>query len=285
MNKFKLFINHLYSFISLFKWLIIQIKNEDFINYIKYNKLNENIIILGSGPSLTDDLLKIKHISNSKFLAVNDFINSALFNELKPHYYVLADPGYFDKNCDNILVQGTIKLLHNIDYNLELYIPFVYKDIFLKNNPHIIKNKFLIIKPFHTNEYCGFEKVNHFLYEFGLSMPLAQNILIAAIFISINLGYKSVYLLGADHSWLYDLRVNEFNQVCQFKRHFYKSNENNQLTLFLKSPNETFKMHEILLILSRTFHGYHKLEKYSKKRNTKVINVTTNSYIDAFERF
>ena len=285
MNNFKSIKNFIVNFLNLIRWFFIQVKNENFVNYISSSNNENNIVVLGSGPSLFEDLGRIENLDNCKYLAVNDFITSKLFCELKPNYYVLADPGYFDKDCDNILVVKTINLLSKVEFQVQLFIPFIYYKMFIKNNPNILDNNYLRISPFHTNEYYGFERVNFFLYKAGLSMPLVQNILIAAVFISINLGYKNVYLLGADHSWLYDLRVNLDNRVCQYKRHFYNSEESNQMEPFFKSPGVTYKMHEILVVLSRTFYGYLKLENYSKKRNARVINVTKNSYIDAFERF
>ena len=51
-------------------------------------------------------------------------------------------------------------------------------------------------------------------------MPFSQNVLVAAIYISLNLGYKNIYLLGADHSWAHDVSVNDDNQLCLNDRHF-----------------------------------------------------------------
>ena len=44
------------------------------------------------------------------------------------------------------------------------------------------------------------------------------------------------------------------------------------------------KLHEMLTKFVFTFQGYHILEKYSRQKKIKIINVTSNSYIDAFER-
>ncbi len=269
-----------------FKWLLLQIKNENFKNHFSNITVgaNQSIAILGNGPSLNKDIEKLNKKDIDNYIAVNDFISSTLFNTVKPKYYILADPAYFDPNINNKNIEETLSLLCEIDYELFLFIPFTYFKIFSKNNPISISNKNLIVIPFHTNEYKGFECVRFYLYKAGLSMPKVQNVIIPAIFNSINMGYKSVYLLGVDHSWITDLRVDKNNNVCTIVRRFYDNNPDNTLTPFLKITKEPYKMHEILTDLSYTFKGYHILEKYSKTQKCKIYNLTIDSFIDAFEK-
>lgn len=279
-------IHSLYNVSASAKWILLQIKNENFKNYISnFNIINsKSIAVLGNGPSLNIDLDKINKNDIENFIAVNDFISSTIFNTIKPKFYILADPAYFDPEINNKNIEDTLKLLCEIDYELYLFVPFIYYKKFSKNNPSSILNKNLKLFPYHTNEYKGFEEISFYLYKSGLSMPKVQNVIIPAIFNSINLGYKKIYLLGVDHSWITDLRVDMNNRVCTIVRRFYDNNPENILTPFLKISKEPYKMHEILSDLSLTFHGYHILEKYSKKQKCKIYNLTSGSFIDAFEK-
>ena len=45
------------------------------------------------------------------------------------------------------------------------------------------------------------------------------------------------------------------------------------------------KLFEILDKLYLTFKGYFEIKKYVSTKNTRIYNLTTNSFIDAFEKF
>ncbi len=272
-------------FFSL-KWLLLQIKNENFKNHVSNIKIgsDKSIAILGNGPSLIKDIEKLIKNDIDNYLVVNDFISSSLFNSVRPKYYILADPAYFDPNINDKSIEETLRLLCEIEYELFLFVPFIYFEIFSVNNPNSISNINLKVIPYHTNEYRGFERIRFYLYRAGLSMPKVQNVIIPAIFNSINMGYRNVYLLGVDHSWMTDLRVDENNNVCTIVRRFYDNNSDNILTPFLKISKEPYKIFEILSDLSITFFGYHILEKYSQIQKCKIYNLTMDSFIDAFEK-
>jgi hypothetical protein len=101
--------------------------------------------------------------------------------------------------------------------------------------------------------------------------------------ISINLGYKNIYLFGADHSWLKDIHVDENNLVLLTQKHFYneKSARPKPMTNTGKGVR---KLHEVLKKFQITFKNYFLIEEYSRKKNSLIFNSTKNSYIDAFER-
>ena len=109
--------------------------------------------------------------------------------------------------------------------------------------------------------------------------------MVAAIFLAINLGYARIYLHGADHSWHEDLVLNEENIVCIKDRHFYDKGEVALTPWRIGDKNgTTWKMHEILMALSKKFQGYHVLAEYASYRKAKIYNASKKTYIDAFER-
>jgi hypothetical protein len=116
-------------------------------------------------------------------------------------------------------------------------------------------------------------------------MPFLYNVLGVCIFLGINMGYKDINLLGADHSWHKDLIIKSDNILYLKDSHFFDKVDVGEKPFYVNSyKKETFKMHEILLSLSLTFKGYHSLKAYSDHMKTNIFNLTMDSSIDAFER-
>ena len=271
------------TFISI----IIVLKKTSFFN-VKYlpRASNKDIYVFGNGPSLTDQLYtNLEFFLNKNIFCVNFFCKHDLFIKIKPNYYVLADPNfYLQSNSHSITeLQYDIYniLKNNVFWNLSLFIPsstdmgkFWHNLAYDNNNIHVIF--------FNKYTATGFKKITHFLYKRNYAMPPAQNVLHAAIFLSLNMGYTNIYLLGADHSWLCDIKVNDKNVLYIVDKHFY----GNDTIPFYKcgASNDIWKMHEILFTWSRTFFAYFILNEYAQYLNKSVINLTSNSYIDAFPK-
>ena len=63
----------------------------------KNNTLPKDLIILGNGPSLNDELEELKSLAQSHhMMAVNMFAIGNLFQSLKPSYYFLLDGAFFN---------------------------------------------------------------------------------------------------------------------------------------------------------------------------------------------
>jgi hypothetical protein len=101
---------------------------------------------------------------------------------------------------------------------------------------------------------------------------------------SIAMGYKSIYLLGADHSWLSEITVTETNDALINQKHFYDSDHSKGLPLD-KGGTGKRKLHEILFKFMTAFKSYFEIEDYAKNRNVIIYNATKGSFIDAFKRF
>lgn len=243
-------------------------------NPIKGLKGVSLLTILANGPSLKEDLGKID-FSKGDFLVLNDFYKFPEFVKIRPLYYVLADPYYFEteENIKNVI--------QNVNWSIKLFIPSyaLRKKVFLKT----LNNSFVEIIPYNTATYMGFERLKNKVYRAGLAMPKPQNVLVPSIFIGINMGYSVIKLYGVDHSWTESIRVNENNEVCLTDSHFYDTEEV-QLHPWHKATGEQYKMHEVLRDLAQMFDSYHQLSEYAKYRGCRILNCSRNSFIDAFER-
>ena len=264
-------------------WIIKLIIRKNFRNYIKKDCHTENVYILGNGPSLNLALEKINDATNTKICVVNFAILSPLFKKIKPHYYVVADPLFFNRPINDKRIIQTIQELNKVDWNLTMFIPYTY----YKKYKLEITSSYIHIIPFNTNafhENMTFKNLKYYIYKKGLACPRVQNVIIACIYCMINSGYKNIYLYGVEHSWTEQLLVNDNNQVCLKDIHFYDKDEV-KITPWMKGPNEAFKMHEILRTLSYMFIGYHDLQDYANYLgDVNIVNKTKKSFIDAFKK-
>ena len=266
----------LYNTLYTIYWLVYLVLKTDCKTHIPVIRRAEKLIILANGPSLKENINEI--VFKGKDISVlNDFYKSPWFKTLKPKYYVLADPMYF-------LNEGFfISFTKEVDWNMFLYIPFYYwkkLDIFRNMNYTHIK-----VIPYHFENFKGFSCLKYYLYKKGLCMPKVQNVLVASIFTGINMGYKEIYLYGADHSWTKTLGVNNENEVCAVDSHFYDTDKPS-FSPYWKNPatREQYKMHELLRDFAYMFESYHELRCYADSLGSKIVNMTKNSFIDAFER-
>ncbi len=257
---------------------------------IKYPKAtSENCIILGNGPSLKTSFEEnFDFFKKHQLFCVNHFAQSKEYDELKPQNYVFLDPNFFSeygmKRDPN--VAGTIKKLSTeTNWDMNLFIPYISRNSKIIQQL-IIQNPKIKLIYYNYTIVKGFKSVVFYLFRKNLGMPLCQNVLGACIYLSLNGGYKKVYLFGAEHSWIQNLRVSEDNHLYMNHVHFYSNEAKPMVTKIYKSQESEEKMpiSEYFYACFKTFNVYYILEAYSKKIGARVFNCTNDSYIDAFEK-
>lgn len=246
---------------------------------------DETCIVLGNGPSLNQsfknhpDFFK-KH----PLICVNSFAVTEKYLELKPKYYVMLDPGFWLGSGD--LVNNTINSIQTkTTWELHLLVPPAAKKSVLFQQL-VEKNKNIKATYFNYTVFKGFKGIAHSFYKKNLAMLQSQNVVVASIFLGVNMGFKNVYVVGADHTWHEHLHVDENNVVCVKNIHFYENEEQIKYTPFYKGihTKEVFRMDEILIILGKTFYGYVALNEYAVSQNCTIYNASETSFIDAFKR-
>ena len=247
-------------------------------------QLPNDSVIIGNGPSLKHFLTKHGSFLEGKALfCVNAFAISDYFSELKPQFYVFADCFYWSKEGAQATesIQNTYRSLkEKVTWEIVLLFPVGARDWnFAKDLPQ--QNPYIRIAYFNNcldESSLKFEK-----YKSNLAMPLSQTVTVAALFLSLNLGFKRNYLVGVDMSLHVNVFVNEENVVCNREQHFYDKGEAN-VKPFINTLQETIKMDLLFYRLSLMFKGFLEMEEYSKFLGAKVYNLSKDSFIDAFER-
>jgi hypothetical protein len=246
--------------------------------------LPKESVIIGNGPSFQQFMDKhSSFLIGKSIFCVNAFATSDYFCELKPQFCVFADCFYWSKEGTQATesIQNTYKCLkETVTWKLYLLFPVGAREwnfaIDLPNhNPNI--------KIGYFNNSLDDSSFKFDKYKSNLAMPLSQTVTVAALFLSLNLGFKRNYLVGVDMSLHVNVFVNEENVVCNREQHFYDKGEA-KVKPFINTLQETIKMDLLFYRLSLMFKGFLEMEEYSKFLGAKVYNLSKDSFIDAFER-
>ena len=241
---------------------------------------DRELLILGNGPSLRISLNEdLVWMLSHDLMAVNFAALSDEFFKLKPRYYVLADGHFFNSYSTDGNVRKLWGNFGRVNWDMTLLIPSKYKHFAKPLLMHAAKLK---VRYFNLTPIEGFNRLKHWLFSAGLGMPRPRNVLIPAIMDGMRLGYKKIFICGADHTWTKTLDVDSENYVISIQPHFYEDNEEEH-----KRVRETYKglrLHDVLGSMTIAFKSYWEIADYAKKKKVEIVNATPGSMIDAFPR-
>lgn len=247
----------------------------------------KELVILGNGPSLQHFLKEnIDFLNKKQSLAVNHFADTEIYTQIQPDFYVINVPEFWTDDVDDDVLKRRNQLIENLvektHWNMNLLLGMGAKKSKLwrnlsKRNPHL-KIYFFNVTPIE-----GFRFFKHFCYRNQLGMPRPHNVLIPSLINAINMGFKKIYLAGADHNWMKEIFVADDNTVYLTQKHFYDL-QTARPEVMKKTGKDKRKLHEILHKFMLAFQGYFDINDYSNRQNAQIINITRNSFIDAFKR-
>ncbi len=210
-------------------------------------------------------------------MAVNFAPLSEEFRRMRPAYHVLADPHFFSETDDS----GLGKLwasLRKVDWPMKLLVPGAMRSKACR----LLGESGVEVVPFNDVGIEGFDAVCRIAFDLRLAMPRPRNVLVPSLMAAIWMGYDTVYVAGADHSWMRTLAVDDNNEVVAIQEHFYK--ESGQEQQRVSHEYKGYRLHQIVESMAIAFRSYHRIENYARVKGVAIYNVTPGSYIDAFER-
>jgi len=277
--------------------IIIKIKNYFsssekklfFSTISEIQKQNKVLLILGNGPSLNTSIAKYKtKMLNYDILVVNHFCETEYYKELKPKYYLIADPNAFAKldTLSDIVRDLTLKmqnaLVANTSWIMNLILPSI-----AKNSDFVFalsKNSFIHIFYYNTQNMTSCKTVDEFeAFDKNLIAVPSQTVLNACLYYGIFKRYEYIYIMGADTNWIEKVHVNqETNQVYMYDEHYYGTDKRPLfIDVYGKVPS---KLHEELYAFARALESYWVLKDYADYAGVTIYNASEYSLIDAFER-
>lgn len=271
--------------LSIFTFLKTLFRSNLFLK--THKATGKTCLILGNGPSLKA-VLKNDHkiLSTLSLICVNKFPLTDHFHQLKPQYWIFASPDYWRAHTvdPNTPVRKEIvkTLVETVNWSLTVFCPNG-----AKSNPTFLnqfkQNPNLNLVFYNTTPVEGLTVFNNFFMKMGWGSPRPHNVLIPALLMAINSGFKNIALVGADHSWLPLVSVNEENVALVNQQHFYDENDSKSDIMY-KEGVRARRLHEILEKFMLSFRSYFDLKSYAETRNVAIYNCTPGSFIDAFER-
>lgn len=254
------------------------------INQIK--KTDDILYILGNGPSLSESINKITNqLKIHDCIVVNNFCNTELFDEIKPKFYVIADPSNLGQleNLSESLKLETLKIadkLKSITWDMSFICPDFsqsgYLVNILKNNPHI--NIFF----YNTQNVSKYDDLMHDWAENRISPP-AQTVLNTCVYLGIFLKYKEIDILGMDLSWHEDLELDQkTNELFIVDKHFYGTKK--RFATLDVNGIKPAHVHEYLQCSVNALKSFWDLKVFAEYQNVKVYNLSPHSWVDAFDR-
>lgn len=265
------------SFVSLLRMLLLSSPQVAFQSkkYKKY-KNSETCCVLGNGPSLKEALNnKEVQLDDSDVFAVNMFCSSDCFTIIKPQFYFLVDSAYFSPKDERNekLVDVLIEKFNMVDWHMYLVISSSSAKGRLLQNLH---NSNIEVIKMNSTTIEGFRFLNHFLFRKRMGMPRCQTVVNFALMTGIDMGYKTILLYGADHTWTRDLFVDDDNVVCYGDRHVY----NTGLTVIKKDGT----IANLLRQFAMMFESHHDISEFAKSVGCTILNCTKGSFVDAYQR-
>lgn len=247
-------------------------------------KIDNDCIIMGNGPSLKKDIEKINALSPGyDKICVNFFAESDLYSKLKPKIYVIYDPGFWKAEKNEVVSRMNYlfdKINKETTWKIYLFAPFQFKKSKFYSDS---TNKNIEFVFFNAISIDGFPGFIRYCLSHRLGMPRAPNVIIPSLVFAINLGYRKIFLSGVDHSWHRDIVVKGDSKVYMAQKHF---NDEFEHTPYYTNPDDkkSATMHQLFQTWANVFRGYELISDLAGRQHIEIFNLTEDSFIDAFKK-
>jgi len=285
MKKIIYFLIDLFLLIAAVIYSAFKFKKVSGIGW-EYNDYKKTILI-GNGPSLKDDIEKvIEESKESEVYVLNYFAVTNYFLKIKPEYYVLTDRMFWSQNANEDIKKDNEELyfhLDKVDWRMNLICPesgFEWISNRLRANKNI-----KVLKVHSVNIEFKTEKINLFALNKNFITPHFINGLVMVLWHAIYKNSIDIEIYGADFSLFKEYYIDQkTNDLYTSASHFYKNTKAQDNASF-KYPNETKKMlHTRLYQQWSSFYQMYLLSKIAKMKQIKITNLSSNSFLDSFER-
>jgi hypothetical protein len=285
MNKLLLYLKFLYSVFRLIKY-------ENFKNYFKivFNYIeikNKDLVILGNGPSLSDELYKFENFdeqfSSLDVAFVNYLAKEKVFKKIQPKFYFLSDEQFFVENHPKSKQAYELYeiIINVVNWSMIVFIPYNYWTTAYQQK--FSRNQFIHVIPFHHYSILGPDKIKFRYFKYGLGSGEWGTVVQNAIYCGLTLGYKCLHLYGVDHNFFDNLVLDENNILCQLDTHYYDNGEKYYRKI-VNLNGDPISVSKFLYEYAKLFEGHNILKQYADYLSAQIINHTKNSLIDSYKK-
>lgn len=257
-------------------------------------KHEKSCLLVMNGPSLNKSTELMESSAADAAFAVNYFAESEYFAKVRPDFYVLQDSHFWREDvldCFNESRAKTFQALNEkTDWPMTIFLPSACarRDWVRSRftNPNIdvrFWNSGFLRRRRSEYGYLGKSSTLFRLWASEWASPPRDNVLMACLYLAERLGFEDLSIIGADFSFFLEMTVDqETNQVGRRIEHFY-GEEFAPIYLGNTGKVPTTMAHEMLRWY-RMFRGLEMLKLYLDTRCVRVLNRSTESFIDCFDR-
>jgi hypothetical protein len=256
---------------------------------------NRDCLLIMNGPGLSESLAEIMLEDQRDILVVNHFADSPEFARLQPKHYVFQDSYFWESRVLETFEkrrETTFAVIRTtVDWPMTVYLPGRCKRRKWLNkklsNPNIkivyFQSNFL---KHSSGDFSSIIHATKWLFQcwrIGFLAPPPENVLVAALYLSAQLGYRRLRIVGADFTFFRELEVDQqTNQVIRRVKHFY--GEEIRPVSKDKAGKLPSNMAYEMMKWSRAFRALEVMAQYLSWRQVQVINASSHSMIDCFPR-
>lgn len=248
--------------------------------HFKNSNSNERCFIVGNGPSLKKmDLTKLKR---EIVFTVNEIVSDkTIYDMVNSDFHIVIDPYYFNLSSELPEDLATIDRLKRINYENKRPIcitGYEGKNSFEKYGLDKILDLHYVFQHRYLTDSDGYTiKMNR-------NMPTSLNVVQAAIFSAMYMGFKKIYLIGCDMTFIFlSIETNDDSNSSTLKNlHAYKYSDNHVKSIknFCSNRDNEFNLYE----LAKTYSIFKRIKRYADKNKIEILNATLGGNLDIFDR-
>ena len=232
---------------------------------LKGSKVGKQALVLANGPSVAKlDPAKISRLqreSGLEVFAVNSFISSPMADIVKPDYYLLSDPAFFQPDkFPHLTDRLTRDMTRLAEADIPCFVPLE------RYNGVAFRQK-----------YGYYDRGNLFLNNITITGPrsyismTSYKALAAACF----MGYSQIFICGFDNDYFLNVVIDEHNEMYYIDRHFY---DKPGATPTRVRDTDAHSMGELLYSHHFLFKDLEKFQQYP------IVNLSKDSLVDCFPK-
>ncbi len=223
---------------------ILEYAAQDLVEY-KNKYLGETCFLIATGPSLAVADLNVLKQNNCKCMAVNKIYLLFENTSWRPDFYVA---------CDTQVIQSSMGEIQRC----------MVKDKFVCNDyEYFTHENIKNINKFHCHKILHRKKKYKFSEDITSGTYGGGSVLYDCIQIAVYMGFKRLYILGADHSYK--------NNQSDVSNHFHKDYYARQ-----SNPNKYCP--------DKVEYAFMSAKRYADAHGIKIYNATRGGKLEIFER-
>ena len=248
----------------------------------------KRMVVIGNGPSLTKTVeLYESQLHDADCMMVNFSANTPLFEQIRPAYYVWADPNtiYENEHEKEANLKCAEALIEKTTWPMTIVLPSYFKNWWAIDE--FKRNKNLTVL-FDEGRWCQLEGEELYkAFEENRVSPPTYTVLTMCVYLSLYWGYEETYLVGADTSFTRDMYVGQKDNVLYtIDTHYYNNDDVCPEPTDPEFKGRPFghtmeqKLYEIYMML----YEYRIMREYAEWKGLKLYNASEFSMIDCLER-